>query len=161
MATIGLGGDISRTGLVSKLKQRPGELRQPQLRRSKAGKQLIPDWLVSAWCFLCQRQMENQLIDCWPHYSARNKRPGLGEYSGGMSGFGGHGSRDIKNPPALPSEKDCLRKSRANLSFLHHTVACREVESSRWYSLRHGSVPFKYFSHAELVFLGVTVCWGL
>ena len=84
MATIGLGGDNSMTWPVSKLKQTPRELGQPELRRSKAGKQLIPDWLVSAWRFLCQRQTESQLIDCWPQDSAGMK--GLAWGSGGGGG---------------------------------------------------------------------------
>jgi hypothetical protein len=103
MATKGLGGVISRTWPVSWPKQTPREFRQPVLRRSKGEKQLIPDWLVSAWSFLCQRQRENYLIDCWPWCSARTKATsgnGLEE----CLAFGGLSGGDIKTRLPLSSE---------------------------------------------------------
>ena len=123
MATMGLGGHTS-TGPYLSPSSRPGG----SDGRSKAGKQLIPDWLVSAWCLLCQRQTESQLIDCQPpSYWARNKRPGL-QAGRGMFSLGAHYIPEVRSLLALlPSEKPCLRKLRLNFHLFHHMVLAPAV----------------------------------
>lgn len=63
-ATIGLGGIISMRRTAWETELWPlGGFQSPCSLRSKARKQLIPDWLVSVWCFLHPRQMESYFID--------------------------------------------------------------------------------------------------
>ena len=115
-------------GLCLSRGRRPGSLD----RRSKAGKQLIPDWLVSAWCSLCQRQMQTQLIDCWPQYSAWNERPGLGGIFRRNVSLGRPWQPRSQESASPSFRKDLLEEIEGELViFSHRIVTCQEDKTSK------------------------------
>lgn len=135
---MGLGGAVSRRQPVSSPKQTPRALRQPSLRRSKAGKQLIPDWLVSAWGFLVTGRWRAGLL-----IAGLSPRPGirglaLGRLQEECPALAAQGSIDSKSLLAFPAEKACFRTSRVNVSFFQRIGPCKQVETSRGYRLRRG-----------------------